>query len=675
MAKRLTDAKRAEFENRLRKIIKAFQQEPGKISAIVDRVGVGNSDIKKAVEDIMRAMETEDGLGKVSASMRKKLATALIRQAEGLLDENESPLEEANDLSNPVLHPVEDLEHEIQTMDDQRLIDEVNLLEEHMKEDLNQPPQADAPGDMGEQPMNLNPEQRLAILLQAPANVKQSKAAALRALADTLDSKELDVSNNHDIDSNEQPGNALLNHYEEQETGSMTDSTKPAVNASFLKEQAKSLLANFEENSVMHLALRHLSASLEDMEKADKSDESKAVSQEDAEEAKTKNDEAKKENDESGRKSLKEDNKNDSGGIGSIDRASVSDGGIAADASMDVKKSILRAKLSKLKRDKEVIANVDHKNMPTPKQLPKPEGTTEDTLSGDAPIQYSPATGETMDQEIHTKREKVPGYKETTGTDEPNEIYQGNTPESAKDVQTTSDSNKGLNNKRLLKDMEPAVQKATPEPQEDAAAKGNAGTHQNAKEWETVKKEVDKTPTGERVIHTIGNLEDEINKRVTRAVDLASLMTAKNLIATSEDLSEKIKSFAMMDDNVFATVEKVIASTSTPKIVQRAEERLGPEARNEDREESSESPRKLKRIDEEEAPGDADKTASLRKDASQMGGGLTRIIQTAREARADINQSRKSVIAAKLNEVFAGDWTIGPKDDVAEAMNRLGLSK
>ena len=471
MKKRLTQTARAKYEARLKTLlVKAFQEE-GKVGSIVDAVGPEEASIKGVVEKLMTLMQAENGAGKYSvASLKKQKALAFLKKANEFLDGEETPLEEAHDLENPIMHPLEDLEHEIQTMDDDQLINDVELLEHHMKQDLGE----EMPPDFGihnneempqnemppqeEQMMELNPEQKMALLLHAPAQVKKAKAASLRALAGVLEDAALPVSNNadggNDIDNTH---GEIADHYESQEAGSMIDSEKPAVNAAELNAKVKTLVAAFaakddssENAAIMKLALQVLSSELE----SDEANDEEATSEE-------KKDEDEAEKTEEAKGAFPNDESED-----------------AHTASMNEKKAILRAKLEQTKRGKEVVATVDGRVMKTPKEIPSPEGTSEDVLSGDAPIQYQTATSENADQQIFKGKQKVPGYKPTAGTDEPNEVYQGNTPESNKEVDSSNDSSKNLNKERALKDMEPAVQKAEPNPQNEMIDHNNAGTHQ-----------------------------------------------------------------------------------------------------------------------------------------------------------------------------------------------------
>jgi hypothetical protein len=543
MQKRLTDAKRAALESRYKRLkqVRAYL-EPGKVSNIVDSVSPEEASIKNVVEKLMSLMDAEDGLGKykvASKAVAKKKLTSLVRKAfaEDAHEADESPMEEAKDLQNPILHPVEDLEHEVQSMDDEHLTHEVEQLEDDLKQQM---AGHDDETPVEEEKPELSPEHKMALLMTLPKQKRFAKAANLRALANALEMAEHEVSNDNFINNTEKSDEALANDYQGEEEGSMKDTGKTTA---ALKATLRQLIAASEEVSnedeeaqdeepkrdeemereaVLKLALRHLLASVEDMENAEDESEDEAEDEAEAKAEEEAKDEEEAETEE---------------------------------PTMEEKRAILRARLASLRKS----ASVDGKDMKTPKEVPSPSGTTEDNLKGDAKIQYSTATGESGLDVILDKREKLPTDKQVAGNDEPNEVYFSSAPTSDH-ITTETDSSKDVNNKRVLKDEGTAVQKAEPASPNDNMEMG-AGSHQKEKDWEKAKAESDVTPTGDRLV----GLAEIVKSRTDRAMKLASKMAARGLIKTEAQLHEQVVKFATMDDEVFEKVAEFFESTGIKK--------------------------------------------------------------------------------------------------------------
>ena len=297
MNKRLTEVERIRAEARLQTLrsIRAAL-EPGKVSGIVDKVGPEQSDIKGVIVSIMKLMDAEPEASSYHTASMK----TLLKKAMELADAGENPEAEAMDFKDPAMHMAEDLEHEVQTMDDHRLIQEVQQLEQHMKEDLAKlpgaaapsahapapaapmpaapapaqkapalktessfPPKSEAPkpesepsednsndeepeekeDDKKDEKPEMKAEARLALLMSLPKSKRLEKAAQLKALAGVLEGDVRAVSQDNEI--NEVGSNpALSNDYEPQEDGSMKD-----VKAAALKSTVRELLAALEEDS------------------------------------------------------------------------------------------------------------------------------------------------------------------------------------------------------------------------------------------------------------------------------------------------------------------------------------------------------------------------------------------------------------------------------------------
>jgi hypothetical protein len=567
MNKRLTQKDRAALEARF-KLLRTAGMDAGKISGIVDKVGPDSPDIASVIVSLMKAMDASPEAGKYHLAARKNRLARILKTAMDMVenpDSDESPQEEAMDFQDPAMHMVEDLEHEVQTMDDHRLIKEVKQLEQHMKEDLaKMPPEHEheapppfPPKDDKEKP-ELSAEGRLALLMSLPKSKRTAKASQLRALANTLEKDIRDVSQDNEMDEHSGP-HELAADYEDEEMGSMKD-----VKAADLKKTVKKILAAMDESAeeekeeekedkedekveaAMKLALRHLIASIEDMEDADKEDEKEEKEEEDDKEGMSK---------EAGMPPWlkdKEDDKEDD------DKEDEEDKEKDSEPTFDEKKAILRARLQTLKRS---TANVDGKTMKTPKEVPSPSGTTEDNLKGDAKIQYQNTLGGTSLDEIQMKRQKVKEDPRIAGNDEPNAIYYSNAPSTLEDRATRdSDSSKGVNNKRVLKDEGQAVQSSTPGAGLDQMEMG-AGSHQKEKAWEKAKSESDTTPHNDRM-YGEASLKELIKLRTARASKLASHMANMGMISTESQITEKIAELASLDDDGFNLVASFIPKTA-----------------------------------------------------------------------------------------------------------------
>ena len=581
MNKRLTDARRAALEARYMGLKAAL--EPGKVSNIVDAVGTEQADIKSVVERIMSLMNAEDGTGKYHTATKRRLEAALRLAFDGVpaKEEGESPEEEAQDLHDPAMHMVEDLEHEVQTMDDAHLQAEVEQLEADMKADL----AGEKPDQMGHhetgheisashptyqqkadnqklmdsskmtpEPFEnktisknqnslpgMSPENHMALLLSMPSNARRAKAASLRALAGVLDADEREVSGNNEM-SYDAEGDSLANDYEKEEDGSMKDvHAKKAA----LKNTLRSLIANAETEddkkedddkeddkkdgmevaAVLKLAMKHLLASIEDED--DKKDDKK--------------------DDECGPdcecSDCKENDKEDDKELPAFlkkDEASLS---------MEARRAILKTRLASLRKTA----------MDTPKEVPSPSGTSEDSLKGDAKIQYQNALGDTNMSEIQLKKQKIPTDKASAG--EANELYMSNAPTSPDGWMTSEkDSSKDVNNKRVLKDEGVAVQKSTPASPNEQMEMG-AGSHQKTLDWESEKSKSDMTPGGDR----LKGLAELVQARTSRAMKLAQKMATAGLIKTEAQLTEQVVKLASMDDEVFKQVATFFESSNLTK--------------------------------------------------------------------------------------------------------------
>lgn len=648
MQKRLTEQQRGALEGRYTQLRRAAL-EPGKVGNVVDAVSPDQADIKNVVEKIMSIMQTQDGLGKYHVA--KAQVAALLKQAfEGAEElgaphEQESPQEEEADLNNPVMHQVEDLEHEVQSMDDAKLMQEVNQLEHDMKQDLHQVAPEEGAPEGG--PPALSAEHKLALLLSLPINARKVKAAKLRALAGVLDSDEREVSNDNSIDNTEKSDEALVNDYKDEEDGSMKDVGKVAA----LKNTLRQLIAASEDidneddnkaddedgmdkEAVLKLALKHLKASI-DEEYGD--------------------DEPEEEHEEAEERDEPEEEKEEAKPFG-----------------LDERKAILKARLESLRRQ----ANVDGRSMTTPKEVPSPSGTTEDNLKGDAKIQYSTATGDTSLDEIHDRRQKIPKDKQVAGNEEPNAVYQSNSPTKDRYEPTSeTDSSKEVGNKRVLPDMGTAVQKAEPASPPDEMESG-AGSHQKAKDWERAKNESDTTPSGDRLV----GLAELVEVRTDRAVRLAGEMSKRGLITTEAQLREQIVTLASMNDEKFAAIQEVVSKTSIPTTTRPSrkanfedENASIPPARDEmprddeededngrDEEPQFREARSVRRV------SDSGETGSIRRTASKES---SKGIRTALSLTTnEIASSGRSVIA---NQLAGITWT----DSISRAEEAANLNE
>lgn len=610
MNKRLTDARRAALEARYMGLKAAL--EPGKISNIVDAVGTEQADIKSVVERIMSLMNAEDETGKYHTATKRRLEAALRLAFDGVpaKEEGESPEEEAKDLHDPAMHMVEDLEHEVQTMDDAHLQAEVEQLEADMKADLAGKksenhhetdheysdfkksalyPHDDkdpgfnstlthqqklhneklmdsskrAPESFGDKTVSKNenplpgmsPEHHMALLLSMPSNARRAKAASLRALAGVLDGEEREVSESNEM-SDADESDSLAKDYDKEKDGSMKDvHAKKAA----LKNTLRSLIANaeteedkkeddkeddkkdgMEVEAVLKLAMKHLLASIEDEDdkeddKCDSDCECKDCKEDDKEDDKKEDDK----DDDKLPEFLKKDE---------------------ASLSMEARRAILKTRLASLRKSA----------MDTPKEVPSPSGTVEDSAKGDAKIQYQNALGSVNPSEIQLKKQKLPTDKPSAG--EANELYMSNAPTSPSGWMTSEkDSSKDVNNKRVLKDEGLAVQKSTPASPYDQMEMG-AGSHQKALDWEAEKAKSDMTPSGDRLV----GLAELVQARTSRAMKLAQKMATAGLIKTEAQLTEQVVKLASMDDEVFKQVATFFESSSLTKRAGEVPEQLKP---------------------------------------------------------------------------------------------------
>jgi len=579
MNKRLPEVQRIALEARLkvlREVTAAL--EPGKVSGIVDKVSPEQTDIKSVIESIMKVMEAEPEAAKYHTA-KKARTLAILKKAMELADAGENPEEEAMDFKDPAMHMAEDLEHEVQTMDDHRLIQEVQQLEEHMKQDLAkmsptapavaQTPPAAAPAEKLEEPKaeeapeedekEMKPEHKLALLMSLPKAQRLAKAAKLKALAGVLEGDTHEVSQDNELNRVDSSP-ALMKDYETEEDGSMKD-----VKATALKATVRQLLAalddsteekdkseeedkkdeSMDKEAVLKLALKHLYASIEDMQEAkeDKSDD-----KEDLDES------------EGGKPNFLQE---------AEEKAEAKED---KEPSMEERKAILKARLASMKRS----ATVDGKTMKTPKEVPTSSGTTEDNLKGDAKIQYSTSNAEDGLDVIKDRRDPVKHDKSMAGTDEPNAIYMSNNPGKDRYEPTMeSDSSKDVNNKRVLKDEGTAVQKSTPSSPTEGMEMGE-GSHTKTKDWEKAKSESDTTPSGDRLVG-LAQMNEIIKIRTDRAVKLAGKMADLGLIKTEAQLGEKIAELASMDDSQFTVVASFLSSNLTKETVRTRPSRVAAE--------------------------------------------------------------------------------------------------
>ena len=570
MKKILAGEKRAQLEARHKALKNAVAaMEAGKVSGIVDNVSVDNADIQGVVEKIMKIMEAEPDVAKYQTASKKKtnFVKFLKNAFEMLNKEDESPEEEAHDLTDPAMHIFEDAEHEAQTLDDPSLMEEVEKLEEHVKSILNKHKEAphgehpvakmpEAPKHElhGESeakdgvPTHDSPEHKLAKLKALPKQQRLVKAAKLKALAAELEHEdEVSQNNNMDGDKND----ALMNDYKDEEYGSMKD-----VKAA--KKDIKVLLAAMEDmqdekkkdedkedekvdkKAILKLALQHLYASIEDMEDEDKNKEDEKEDKLDKE--------ANQDLDESegGKPNWLQDKEEEA-----EKKEDKSDE--KKDESLEEKKARLR---DRVRSNMRKVATVDGKHMETPKEVPTAEGTTEDTLKGDTKVQYSSNSGEKGLMYVTPKHEVPSKDEQVAGSVEPNAIYQSNS--GGKNLYAPTkeeDSAKEVTNKRVLGDNESAVQKSVPSSPNDAMEKGE-GSHSKALEWASEKEKADMTPHGDRLV----GLASIIKERTTRASKLVSRMYSAGMIKTESQFAEEIAKYAAYDDNEFKIAESIMSN-------------------------------------------------------------------------------------------------------------------
>jgi len=563
MKKRVTTSKRAELEQRYAALKQAaFEGDPLKIDDIVDRVPEDSPNIQDAVEQIMGKMQATDGLGKYKVPAPSKTAAfksalaAFVKAFEFGFDAKETPEEEAHDLHNPVLHPVEDLEEEVRTLDDKQLETLVEKIEELMKKDLNKEHAKEANNSEHESEKEMpksddkssvTAAQRLAALLSAPKDARIAKAAELRALAEAIEGPYTGKEPKENLQ--EEPANSV----ERAELARKLSKPQDDRKEDDKKEHKEASLRSFARELKKVLA----ELDIED-EKDDKSDDKKEasvkVAAEDLDES-----EGGKPNWLQGaeeKAEVKEDEKKDD----------------KKEDEMAEKKARLVQHLQTLRKN----ATVDGRNMPTPKEVPKPEGTTEDTLKGDAKVQYFRSTGGTPQDEIFTKREKLPTDKQVAGNEEPNTLYQGNSPASKLEIQTESDSAKDINNKRELKDMGVAYQSSVPHSPTQMVV---GDEEKKPKDWEKAKSESDVTPSGPRLK---GLEASEIMGRTTRALKLVKAMHQKGMVNTEDQFEELVARYASFDDDKFESQKELVDNTPGVKHESKPEAKKPAPAKHEE---------------------------------------------------------------------------------------------
>lgn len=548
MKKRVTTSKRAELEQRYAALKQAaFESDPLKIDDIVDRVPEDSGNIQDAVEEIMKKMQAKDDLGKYKVPAPTKTAAfknaiaAFVKAFEFGFDSKETAEEETHDLHNPVLHPVEDLEEEVRTLDDKQLESLVEKIEELMKKDLNKEHAKEANNSEHESEKempksddksNVTAAQRLANLLSAPKDTRLAKAAELRALAKALEGPKDEKEPKEE--TQEQPAKSderaeltkeLAKPYEDKDDEKEHKEANLRAYAKKLKKFAIKVLAELDDEDEKDEEVKD--------EKKDKKEASHKVIAKDLDESKGGKPNWLQEAEE--KAEGKEDEKKDD----------------KKEDEMAEKKARLVQHLQTLRKN----ATVDGRNMPTPKEVPKSEGTTEDTLKGDAKVQYQRSSGDAPQDEIFTKREKLPIDKEVAGTDEPKAIYQGNTSEALREPQTEVDSAKGVNNKRELKDMGVAYQPSAPHMVTEMSV---GDEEKKPKDWEKAKSESDTTPSGPRLKGLEAN---EIIGRTTRALKLVKAMHQKGMVNTEDQFEELVARYASFDDDKFESQKELVDNT------------------------------------------------------------------------------------------------------------------
>lgn len=551
MKQRATSAKRAELEKRYAQLKQIASYDPKKIDELTDRVSEDDANIQSLVENFMGKMEATDGAGKYKVPAPSKFAA--FKQAFSKLvhafeldapkyDSGESAEEEAHDLHDPALHMVEDLEHEVRTLDDATLEALVEEIEKRMKEDLKHEhfPQHEDKEDMSknidneiaEKQAKLAALTRVENLVSASKAERISKAAQLRALADLLehDDKKEDDKEDKGEKKDFAPANPAerAEKSEELKDGNKADEkSEEKTAASAIKQFVKQIIAELAE------------------EKEDDDKEDKSEKKEDSLE-----------------KSASEDGKKPAFLEEAEKKAEEKEGkevdGKSKEKSEDAREE-KKARLVKHLASLRKLANIDGRKMSTPKEVTKPEGTSEDELKGDAKIQYFRATGGTPPTELFEKREKVPEDKEVAGTEEANEIYFGDTPESKREVQTTSDSATGVTNKRVLKDMEVATKPSHPASVSEID-KGDNNLPKE-KDWESEKAKADTTPSGPR----LKGLEASHSERAIRALRLVKDMHKKGMVNTEDQFEELVEKYASFDDERFALQKEVVDNTPSVK--------------------------------------------------------------------------------------------------------------
>ena len=178
----------------------------------------------------------------------------------------------------------------------------------------------------------------------------------------------------------------------------------------------------------------------------------------------------------------------------------------------------------------------------------------------------------------------------------------------------------------------------------------------DAQEWEKVKNESDTTPKGERVIHSIGSLDKEISKRVTRAMSLVTMMADKGLIETNAQFTEKIIKFASMNDEKFDVAQETIKETATPSVPVRTAALAAPPSP-----EDEEQPiRHVASLQPRSSLGIENPVAKpVRRDGSEVSGVPTGLLARAISS-APANDNPMVERYSTLREGF---WTAASQDD------------
>jgi len=545
--------------------------DPKGIDSIVDSVSDDDAFIQKVVEKIMSKMDAQDGAGKYSvdahATNKKQAALdraiALLKMAfddpgapasmppapdpSGMspMDSlfGETPGGEAVESKMPELAPVQKLEDEATKFGDPALDALVNVIELLIKKDMgNKLPEEAAPAGPTAPMANDAP----------PSDPMADDAGDSKPPFGGESSKPKSDDKKEDKDGGDDKKPPFAKKSEGDDDDSKDDESDDEAPADDEKKSVEARLQALvslpkEERLARAAQLRKLAEVAESGElpafmKKDKDDE-------DDEEMMDK--EAMKVVLRAALAALEagENDKKYTDGASPEEHAEKADE-LEKEAAQSDRKSKVLAHLAKLRLQKQ--ATVDGKSMSTPKEVPSPEGTVDDQLSGDAKIQYSPNTADRALSTIETKKQKLPS--DQSHGDEA-VMYAGNNPEAIREVQTEKDSTKGATNKRVLKDMGTAVQPDHPVSPTEEMEMG-AGSHQKEKDWEKAKSESDTTPSGPRLV----GLASETDRAV-RALKLARVAQAKGMIATDDQFDELVTRYASYDNAKFAMAVEVVNET------------------------------------------------------------------------------------------------------------------